>query len=174
LCVIGLIIVPSLIILVSEVLRKPEDAAFRQHIIYSVRSAYNSFVQHALFFVFLPYDAWINFDAIVRTLWRLFISRKKFLQWNPYGNSSANTPKNFWSAYRAMWFEPLLALTLLGYLFYYSSLALIIEIPVLILWTIAPAIERLVSIPYSKREAALSMKQQIFLRKLSSKIWAFF
>src|SRR5665647_2284561 len=151
-----------------------QDLIWWQHTIYSVRAAYNNFIQHTLYLIFLPYNAFINFDAIVRTNWRLFISRKKFLEWNPSGNSPAKSKKDFWSAYRVMWFEPLLALVLLVYFFYYSSLALIIEVPVLILWMIAPSIEWLVSLSYSKREADITKKQTIFLQKLSRKIWAFF
>jgi len=174
LCVISIITVPSLITLIWDIFRKPKDMVLWQHTIYSIRSAYNNFIQHTLYLIFLPYNAFINFDAIVRTNWRLFISRKKFLEWNPSGNSSVNTPKNLWAAYGVMWFEPLLAVSLLVYLTYYSSLALLIEIPVLVLWIIAPAIEWWVSLSYSKHEADITKKQTIFLQKLSRKIWAFF
>ena len=33
---------------------------------------------------------YLNADAILRTLWRMFISQKKLLQWNPYSIVSQN------------------------------------------------------------------------------------
>ncbi|MEJ7673947.1 MAG: hypothetical protein WKF59_14925 [Chitinophagaceae bacterium] len=73
-----------------------------------------------------------------------------------------------------MWFEPVLAISVLAYLMYYSSLALLIEIPVLTLWMIAPAIAWWVSLSLPKHEVFVTKKQTVFLRKLSRKIWAFF
>ena len=174
LCVISLITVPSLITLVLDICRKPKDIVWMQHAIYSVKGASNNFIQHILYVVFLPYNAFINFNAIALTNWRLFISRKKFLEWNPSGNSSVNIPKNILAAYRVMWFEPLLAAGLLFYLVYYSSLALLIEIPVLALWILAPAIEWWISLAHLKRQQEITKKQTIFLQKLSRKVWAFF
>ena len=172
--IISLIIVPSLITLILDICRKPKDIVWMQHAIYSVKDASNNFIQHILYFIFLPYSAFINFNAIALTNWRLFISRKKFLEWNPSGNSSVNIPKNVLAAYRVMWFEPLLAAGLLFYVVYYSSLALLIEIPVLMLWILAPVIEWWISLAQSKRQQEITKRQTIFLQKLSRKVWAFF
>lgn len=172
--VIGIIIVPSIIILIWEIIRKPKDEGFLQHAKYTISNSQNNFLQHALYFIFLPYNAFINFDSIARTFWRLFITRKKFLEWNVSGRSSENTKENLEFAYRVMWFEPLLAISLMGFLTYYSSLSLIIEIPVLILWVVAPTIERWISISSLKHETGISLTQSVFLRKISRKIWGFF
>lgn len=172
--VIGIIIVPSIFSLAWEIIRKPKDITWWQHIVYAIHYVYNHFVQHVLYFIFLPYQAFIHLDAIVRTNWRLFISRRKLLEWNPSGNAAANIPKSIWATYRVMWFEPLLATGLLIYFLYYPSLALIIEVPLLMMWMIAPAIEWWISLPYSKPEVSITNRQTIFLQKLSRKIWSFF
>ncbi|MEP6926364.1 MAG: glucoamylase family protein [Ginsengibacter sp.] len=174
LCVISIIIVPSLITLIWDTYKKPKGILLWQHLKYSIRSASNNLVQHTLYLIFLPYDAFINFNAIVLTNWRLFISRKKFLEWNPSRSSSLNNPKNILATYQVMWFGPLLAVSLLGYLMYNSSLALLIQIPVLVLWIIAPAIGWWVGLSHLKREVLITKRQTIFLQKLSRKIWAFF
>ena len=38
-------------------------------------------VSLALAIVFLPHQAWASVDAIVRTLWRMAVSRRHLLQW---------------------------------------------------------------------------------------------
>ncbi len=172
--VITIIIAPSIISLIWEIIRKPKEIFFWQHLKYALRSTYNNFIQHALYFIFLPYNAFLNIDAIVRTIWRLFISRKKLLEWNPSSNTSVSIAKDLSVAYRRMWFEPLFAIGLLAYLLYYSSLALFVEIPVLVLWMISPAIEWWVSLSYGKQEVSITKKQTIYLQKLSRKIWSFF
>jgi cyclic beta-1,2-glucan synthetase len=32
---------------------------------------------------FLPYEAWFSLDAIVRTGWRMLVSRRHLLEWRP-------------------------------------------------------------------------------------------
>ncbi|MEJ7673946.1 MAG: hypothetical protein WKF59_14920 [Chitinophagaceae bacterium] len=86
LSVIGIITMPSLITLIWDMYKKPKEIILWQHILYSIRSAFNNLIQHTLYLIFLPYNAFINFDAIVLTNWRLFISRKKFLEWQPSRN----------------------------------------------------------------------------------------
>ena len=43
--------------------------------------AATSMQQLALAIAFLPHQAWISVDAIVRTLWRLVVSRRQLLEW---------------------------------------------------------------------------------------------
>ena len=45
------------------------------------QDAVTSAQQVALAIVFLPHQAWVSADAIVRTLWRLFVSRRQLLEW---------------------------------------------------------------------------------------------
>ena len=173
LSVTGILIVPSIITLILEIIRKPNDVVLWQHTIFSVRSAYNDLLQQAIYFIFLPYHAFLNVEAIVRTMWRLLISRRNLLQWNPSGSSSLR-PEKLWGAYRIMWFEPLLGLGLLTWLIYVNSWSLFIAAPILAIWLLSPAIEWWLGLSWAKREVDISSKQITFLQRISRKTWDFF
>jgi cyclic beta-1,2-glucan glucanotransferase len=173
LCVIGIITAHSFITLGLEIVKKPSDVVLWQHTIYALRSAYNNFIQHALYLIFLPYNAFVHIDAIIRTNWRLIISHKKLLEWNP-SNLISNKSKSLWTAYRVMWFQSLLAISLLVYFVHYLSLALFIQVPILAFWIVAPAIEWYIGLSRKKEAVDISLKQKLFLQKLSRKIWFFF
>jgi cyclic beta-1,2-glucan synthetase len=172
--IISILILPVAINFIWELFRRPKDIIMYQHLVYAVRTAGESLLQRLLDFAFLPYEAYVNTDAIIRTGWRMFISKRKLLEWNPSSNTINAIPKTLWASYANMWFAPLFAVVMLFYLMNYSSLALIIELPVLILWTLSPAFAWLISLPRMGKQATLSNEQTVFLKKLSRKIWAFF
>src|SRR4029078_7396958 len=98
-----------------ELLRKPADVIFIQHFAYTGRSALNNFIQQLLDLTFLPYEVYANTTAIVRTLWRMYISRRNLLQWKPY-NSSQQWKNSIARSYITMWFEPVFAVLVYIYL----------------------------------------------------------
>ena len=172
--IILVFVIPTVINFLWGLFCRPKDVIMYQHFIYIVKSAGESLLQHLLDFAFLPYEAYVNTDAIVRTGWRMFVSRKKMLEWNPSSNAINTIPESFWSSFGTMWIAPLFALVMLAYLLHHSTFALIIELPVVIIWTLSPGIAWLISLKENSKEVTLSVEQTIFLRKLSRKIWGFF
>ena len=59
--------------------------------------------QLALAIVFLPHQAWVSADAIVRTLWRLFVSRRHLLEWQTASQTERGVADSFRDVWRAMW-----------------------------------------------------------------------
>jgi cellobiose phosphorylase len=170
--VIAIIGLPAGIILCWNMVCKPEDTLFSQHIIYSLNSAANHFMQYAVDFIFLPYEAVKNTDAIFRTLWRRWITHKKLLEWNP----SVVQPKNstITGSFSSMWFIPLFSLGLFIYFIVYSPVVLFTVLPVLILWFFSPFISWWISRPVAGNNRPLSEENSIFLHKLARKTWTYF
>ena len=175
LAVIGIILIPSLIASALNVLQKPGDVTLGQHLAAAVRSAGRHFVQAAFTLVCLPYEAFFSLDAMVRTVWRMLITHKRLLQWNPSGDSdrnSRNGPRRLVPDHvdrpgrchcrgdhaRALSKPAVLA----------------VAGPILGLWFASPAIAWWISRPLARRRARLTADQTLFLRKLSRKTWAFF
>jgi cyclic beta-1,2-glucan glucanotransferase len=156
-----------------EIYKKPSDVLWLQHTIYSIRNASNHFFQHIIYFICLPYEAYINTGAIVQTMWRMLITHRKLLEWNP-SNYVTNQSKNLFQTYMAMWFAPFFATCIFAYLTFYSPLTLVIAMPILILWGISPFVTWWVSLSITKRKTDLSYEQNVFLHNLARKIWAFF
>jgi len=175
LTVIGIVISPSLIIFLWDLLyKKPDQVSLRMHASVSLRSVASQFIQNIFLLICLPHEAYINADAIIRTIWRLTISNKKLLQWSPGSNRSQQGAKSLVVTYLYMWFTPVLSLATLGWLFTHSSLTLFIAVPFLIVWCLTPAIAWWVSLPIKRQEAKISIAQNLFLRKIARKTWAYF
>jgi len=172
--VVAIICVPSAITFIWDTFRKPGDMVILQHLIFSTRSAFNSFFLQFLDFILLPHEAYIYTDAIVRTNWRLCISRKKLLEWNPSNHAIKNAPKTLFSFYVSMWFSTLLAIGIFCYLFYFNYPALLVALPILVLWLGAPLVAWKISLPAEIKKPDLSANQEKYLHQLSRKIWSFF
>ncbi|MEO6757866.1 MAG: cyclic beta 1-2 glucan synthetase, partial [Saprospiraceae bacterium] len=117
--VTALAIVPPLLFSAWGALRKPQEISLWQHFRYSFRNTSKTILQVLFGLVTLPYEALISADAIVRTLFRLIITRRKLLEWNPSG-FLPNRKENLADPYRTMRVAPLVGFLVLCWLVYYS------------------------------------------------------
>ncbi|MFC1936214.1 GH36-type glycosyl hydrolase domain-containing protein [Chloroflexota bacterium] len=129
----------------------------------------------ALAILFLPYEALLMLNAIGATLTRLFITRKNLLQWT----TAANTARSFrLNALYETWGEmakSLVLTVLLGIsIAIFSPTALLVALPVLIAWLIAPQIAYIISQPMTNITAPLSETQRRQVFCLARRTWAFF
>ncbi len=170
--VIGILLFQAMFASVLELCRKPRDVLLRQHLAASVRSAGRNFAQAAFTITCLPYEAFYSLDAIVRTTWRLLITHKGLLEWNPSGNTDSRT--NLPGSFRTMWFAPCIASAATIHLALSYPSSLVYAWPILGLWLASPAVTWWISRPLARKVAQLSADQTIFLRKISRKTWAFF
>ncbi len=168
-----IIFLPVLFRFAWEVYKKPADEIFIQHLIYTSRSLKDNIFQHIISFIFLPYEVYINSNAILQTLWRIYISRRKLLQWNPYSNTRADE-KTMAGAFRVMWFSPFMAGALFVFFTVWSPITLAKVLPFLLIWAAAPFFAWFLSRPGIEKSIDMSAEQTIYLRKLARKIWAFF
>jgi cyclic beta-1,2-glucan synthetase len=72
---------PWLFSLMISLLRPPRDQSWLAYYIAVGRDAITNAQQFILAVVFLPHQAVVSADAILRTLYRLFISRRNLLEW---------------------------------------------------------------------------------------------
>jgi len=174
LTVTGIILLPSLIASVLNLLRKPSDVTLGQHLDAALRSAGQHVVQSMFTLVCLPYEAFFSLDAILRTACRLMITHKQLLQWNPSDESDRTSRTDLIGSYQRMWFGPSVATVVLILLAMSKPAVLAVAGPILCLWFASPAIAWWISRPLTHHQESLTEKQALFLRKLSRKTWAFF
>ena len=174
LAVTMLIIFPPLVITVWNILNKPKEITLQQHIEDSFHSITNYLVQVAFTIICLPYEAFYTLDAIVRTNWRMIISHKKLLEWNPSRNSLNGGSENLLFTFLKMWTGPFIGLGVLLYLIVVSPINVITTFILLGLWITSPFIAWWFSLPLRPDTADLSSGQTLFLRQLARKTWAFF
>ncbi len=174
LSVMGIILVPSLIGSVQDVLQKPGDVSLGRHLAGTVRSAGRNLGQALFTLVCLPYETFFSLDAIVRTAWRLLITHRRLLEWNPSSGPDRSGRTSLVASFRTMWIAPLTAAAAALTLALSRPTALVVAVPILGLWFASPAIAWWISRPLARRETRLTTEQTLFLRKISRKTWAFF
>lgn len=78
---LGAIVAPWMIALVRAVVQPPLDKSWRAYYAAVAQDAWESAQQAGVAVVFLPHQAWISVDAIVRTGYRLLVSHRLLLEW---------------------------------------------------------------------------------------------
>ncbi|MES2933196.1 MAG: glucoamylase family protein, partial [Pseudomonadota bacterium] len=172
--VLAILALPTLCILLVDLLRKGQDVRLRQHLRATLRDSGIHFSHVLLGLTFLAYETYFSLDAIVRTLWRMGVSHKLMLEWNPSHQSKRASNLTFAGAYSAMWVSPLLAIATAFGLMWLRPEALVVAAPVLLLWLVAPAVARWISLPQLRRLVPLIAGQPLYLRRLARKTWGFF
>ncbi|MGD9505552.1 MAG: glucoamylase family protein [Syntrophobacteraceae bacterium] len=174
LAVVGILFIPSLIASVLDAFRKPADLSLGQHLAAAVRSMGWHLAQTAFMLACLPYEAFFSLDAVVRTVWRMLISHRRLLEWNPSDNTDHNSRTGFAGSHQTMWIGPLAAAAGAVALAASRPAALAVAGPILCLWLASPTIAWWFSRPLVQRRAGLTEDQVLFLQKISRKTWAFF
>ena len=176
--VIAVLLTPVVASALTDLVRKPAEAPLQRHVLAVARSARIQLAQVALSLAWLPYEAYYSLDAIVRTLWRMVISRRRLLEWNPSSQVERALEESdrtdLVSTYRVMWIAPALAVLTWTLLPGIHASALRFAAPVLLLWFVSPALAWWLSRPLVPRRAALSLRQTVFLRNLARRTWAYF
>ncbi|MGC9195439.1 MAG: GH36-type glycosyl hydrolase domain-containing protein [Syntrophobacteraceae bacterium] len=170
----AIILIPSLIGSIQGVVQKPGDVTLWQHLCEAVRSAGRGLAQAGFTLVCLPYEAFFSLDAIWRTLWRLLITHRRLLEWNPSSDPDQNIRSDLAGSFRTMWIGPGVAAVAAITLALLRPTALVVAMPILGLWFASPAIVWWLSRPVDSQEAMPTHEQTLFLRKLARKTWAFF
>ena len=171
--VAAIIFLPSLIISAFYIFQKQEEVPIRQHIKAVRQSALTRLSQAAFVLMSLPYEAFYSMDAILRTLWRLLISKKRLLEWNPAGDDRHSSIEII-ESYRIMWISPFAAVLSATVLIIHFPISLTIAWPVIISWFLFPFSSWWISRLIVPHAAKLTDRQTDFLRKLSRKTWFFF
>ncbi len=174
LAVLGIFLIPSLATSLLNVLQKPGDVRWGQHLAAAARSVGRHLEQAAFSIVCLPYEAFFSLDAMVRTLWRMRVTHERLLEWTSSGDLDRQRRRDLVAFHRMMGVAPALAgVTALG-LAMAKPMVLIVAAPILLLWLASPAIAWWLSRPLVRHAARLTADQTRFLRTVSRKTWAFF
>lgn len=173
LVVIGIIIIPPLIISSVYFFRKPEEVNGRQHLRAAGQMLTRQMIQCAFILVSLPYEAFYSTSAILRTCWRMTVSKKHLLEWKTAtGRISDNSSPA--GSFLTMWVSPFIAILSSASILIMFPEKLAMLWPVIGLWLVFPAIAWWISRPLVPSEANLTARQNSFLFTLSRKTWFFF
>ncbi len=162
LAVLGILFLPALIASAVESLQQPAEVPLLQHLASTARSALLRAVQITFSLALLPYEAWYTAEAILRTQWRVRVTRRRLLEWTPSGQQDRGQDRTVAASYRTMWVAPATAIATASYLAFTSRAALEVAAPVLLLWLFAPAMAWWMSRPLVPRAARLTTDADAF------------
>ncbi|MFH2047567.1 MAG: glucoamylase family protein [Pseudomonadota bacterium] len=174
LSVLGIILIPSLIASLLQVIQKPGDVLLGQHLTACIHFMGRHIAQAVFTLICLPYEAFFSLDAILRTCWRMLITHKRLLEWSTSDERYSSISAKLGSFCLLMWIAPILAGATAIYLTISMPMTLAVAGPILGLWFISPVVAWWISRQVAHREARLTADQTTFLRKLSRRTWAFF
>ncbi len=172
--ILSILVVPPLVASLRDLLAKPSDLPLRAHLRQASRAVVRNFSQVPLVLACLPYEAYFSLDAIVRTLWRLLVSRRHLLQWSPSSEVERTLGDGLPAALRDMWVGPVAAVATVVALVRLHPTALLVAGPILLLWLSSPVLMWWLGRPRKRKPAALSPLQVRFLGRLARRTWAFF
>ena len=169
-----LLLLPSFYAAIFDFSQKSKDITVQQHLIASACSTGRHLSNAGFSFLCLPYEAFYSLDAILRTVWRMLVSKRKLLEWTASSEVGKKNGTDLSNVVARMWFAPVFAFAVAVILSFQSSSALMYAFPILALWALSPVIVWKLSLPMKKRDLDLNKDQMIYLRKLARKTWAFF
>jgi cellobiose phosphorylase len=169
-----LLLSPALLGSLGTLVRKPADLPLVMHLRNWWDSLGAQLAQAGLTLVFLPYEAVTALDAILRTLWRTAVSRRRLLEWTTSSDAERGARTSLIGHYRTMWLAPLIALAAGAWLLRTADPDLPAAAGVLLLWCCAPAVAWFISRPLGAERHRLAAGQVEFLERLTRKTWRFF
>ena len=180
LLVTGVVVLPTLLGTVIDLIRKPKERDLLVHLILTSKSAGRPLALALLTLVLLPYDALICLDAIVRSGMRMLFTQRGLLLWQLPSYSIRNASRSLADFFREMWIAPALALMLAVVLIgawplgQARSVEWVFWAPVLLLWLVAPVVGWWISLPLVTPAPDLTGDQRAFLRTSARRTWRFF
>ncbi len=133
-----------------------------------------SLYQLLLQFTFLPYQGYLVTEAILTTLYRVFISKKNMLLWVTAADvekDQKNTVQSFWNK---MNITAPLSLGVLAFAIILKPNSAVFTIPLLVIWSSSPFIAYFISQIRLDESIQLSEDDTRDLRIISRKTWRFF
>lgn len=135
---------------------------------------FKSFKQIVLIISFIPYQTYIMVNAIVKTLYRLIISKKHLLEWQTAEDAEKSIENHLGYYYEKMWFSLIAGAVIVVVGFNSSIFFGIMSILLALLWVFSPLIAYEISKVDKKLQYSISEKDYIYLREIGRRTWAYY
>lgn len=178
LAVLAVLFVPAALGLAGDALRRPGPLGLATQLRTALAAAQRQAEVAAMALLTLPHEAWYSVDAILRTLWRLHVSRQRLLEWQASAEAARQRPgsalADLRQTVRRMAFAPALALAGIAGFAALRPEALASALPLLLLWFASPGVVWWFGRPLEPRISALDDAERLALRLLARRTWSFF
>ena len=173
--IVATIGLPALLPMIAAILPQRAGVSLRSHCYALRRDLALGLGQIAFLIAFLAYQAWLMSDAVLRTLFRLFVTRRNLLQWVTAAQASASERLDFLGAYRRMSGGILVALLAAGVAAAGPHQDLWLAAPLILVWLAAPLLAVWISrSPEVAGRVPVSGADARALRQVARRTWRYF
>ncbi len=152
----------------------PRGVAWTSHLVNVGNDALSNTYQVGLTIAFLPHQAYLMVDAIIRTLARMWMTKKRRLEWMTAAQAERKLDlglKSFWVRMRP---AVIISSVIFVIIIFGFREHLPLAAPFLTVWLLSPVIAYWISQPLPKRQIVLSVGERMDLRRIARKTWRFF
>ncbi len=168
-------LLPPLLSCLLDFLRKPHDVPIATHLLEAAGAATRPLAQGLLLLAMLPYEAALAIDAIVRTLFRMFVTRRYLLEWCTAADTDRMSADDLPGFIRQLAVSPLAAVFLAVILLAAGRFSVLAAAaPWLTAWLLSPLVAWCISQPLSPRIGRLSAPERRFLATAGRRTWRYF
>ncbi len=173
--VVATIAIPPLLPVLAEIAPRRAGISPRSHFRALGADVWLALRQTALLVAFLPHQAWLMADAIVRTLFRLLVTRRHLLEWMTAAQAAVESSLDLRRFYRRMAGGVALGVVAAAVASQGSFESRALAAPFVLLWLFSPAVARWASLsPLSAGHIAVSPDDARLLRSIARRTWRFF
>jgi cyclic beta-1,2-glucan synthetase len=171
--VLGVLFAPLVVQLVSGIFSRPRGLPWRNHLRALTNDAGMNTLKFLLTVSFLPYEAWVLSDAIIRTLFRMARGRK-LLEWTTAAQAEWPGGRPLKKYLGRMFRSPMLAAFGLAAVLGLRPSSLFVALPFLLSWVAAPVLAYWTGRPIPRKERKVPEAAIPRLRSEARDIWRYF
>jgi cyclic beta-1,2-glucan synthetase len=160
---------------VNAFMPRSSEVTASGHVTAFLREASFASAQVALRIIFIAHTAWSMGDAILRTFYRLFVSRRRLLEWRTASQTARSGANSVAGYYQMMWGAPVLAVLGTAIPFVAGSTGVYVAAFFGVLWLASPLVAWLVS-RSAETEDRLEVEagDAVMLRSVARRTWLYF
>lgn len=130
--------------------------------------------QNILTFMFLPYNAFLLSNAIIKALYRLFVSKKNLLEWVTAADAEKQSKNDISGYYKNMYFEIIISLLFLTLVTIFHPIDSVYAFVISFIWIISPYAAYYISRPMLSKKYEISDEDKEILLRIAKKTYEFY
>lgn len=173
--VLGSVAFPSVIPVLDGLLPRRRGISKRSHVRAVGHDIYVALSQTLLETTMLAHRAWLMVDAVVRTVGRLYLTKRNLLEWVTAAQADSGADLRLRTFYRHLRWSVILAVGAGSLFAVLKPGAWPVAGPLVLLWGLAPILAWRISVPAKiAPSTALSSRETRSLRLIARQSWRFF
>ena len=169
------IAVPPLLPAIAHIMPRRVGVPLRGHLLALRRDLALGFLQSAFLVTFLAHQAWMMIDAVGRTLFRLFIRRRRLLEWVAAAQENNDRQFDRRKLFTQIAASAVFAGCVAVLVYYVGNGTSVIAAPFAVLWALSPLVARWASLPPPVAgHLSVTQRDELELRLVGRRTWRFF